>query len=256
MDRGRLLVRVIAFVTLVAMAAIILLIVAGSAGASWSGEPLPAWGDDWWIYQDTVYTDEVIDLYGSIYIDGGVSVTLEGCTVTFDNDWSGHHGIEVWWGELYLMSTKNSRMTIQSNSGQPEWYFYVYDWMLYMEGTDLYDLYDGINYYVGWYSGDPQPLYIDDCTIMSTYMGLYSTYDTYIYDSDLYAMYEFNCEGENYELYGTTIETDYDCMYAMSTNTYIEGCTLTSFYDVGIYSDGTTLTIVKSEVTGSYAAIY
>jgi len=300
MNRGRLFVRILAFAALAALAAIVLIIVVGPAGASWSGEPLPAWGDDWYIDEDTWYEDENIDLSGYLTIDGGVKVELVGCTLTFDQASGGDYGIDVDWGELYLKSSANNRMTVKSSVDGGQWYFNVNDWKLYMEGTDLYDLVYGIQYYPGWYSSDPEPLTIDDCTIMSKSYGVYSSYDTYISDSyidvaeywwnavgvysegpldmvgttitsyynigwvysdayvegcELYGMYAFECYGDSFDFIDTIIGTDYTSLYAYATTSYIEGCTVTSEYETGIYAGGDTFTIIDCTVTSVYSSI-
>jgi len=125
MQRGRLMVRILAFAALAALAAIVLIIVAGPAGATWTGEPLPGFGGDWYIDEDTWYEDEVIDLYGSIYVDYGVYVELSGCAVTFYNDWDDQHGIEVWWGELDFTSSASGPTIVQSDES---WYGYRMSW--------------------------------------------------------------------------------------------------------------------------------
>ena len=287
------MVRILAFAALAALAAIVLIIVAGPAGATWTGEPLPGFGGDWYIDEDTWYEDEVIDLYGSIYVDYGVYVELSGCAVTFYNDWDDQHGIEVWWGELDFTSSASGPTIVQSDESwygyRMSWYYNCYD-MMYIEGSEVYDLGWGINYYGG------NPLYIESSIVSAMYETLYSQSDTYLTDSvftagyygmDIYGSYLYmdGCEvsgmyqgiycgasadvsdssfyssqgtaayftGTTNNIKGCYFEGYGNGLYTGGT-TYVTDCTIVSLMSAGLYSSGTALTVegcdIRSGVQG------
>ncbi len=274
MNRGRLLVRIVAFAALVALAAIVLVIVAGPAGASWSGEPLPAFGDDWWIDEDTWYEDETIDLYGSISVDYGVFVELSGCTVTFYSDWDDQHGIEVWWGELDFTSSASGPTIVQADqswNGYPmTWYYYCYD-MMYIEGSEVYDVGWGINYYGG------DTLVIEDSIINGMYEALVINGDAAIYNSVISAQYyAMDAYGSTLTIEGSEFSGMYQGIYSgadadirdssfyssqgtgaylFGTMSNVEECYFEA-YGNGVYASGTTYIGNSTIISQRSAAIY
>jgi hypothetical protein len=137
MQKGRSIGRIIWVVSLLALAVIVLYFVAQDAQASWSGTPLPPYGNDWYIDEDTEYTSEVIKLYGTIYVWWPYTLTLTDCNVTIRCDWDGYNGIYVDWdANLYLTKT-----SVQNLPGYGSWYFYCYG-NGYLDGAKLYSLSD------------------------------------------------------------------------------------------------------------------
>ncbi|NIP36200.1 MAG: hypothetical protein GWN18_14755, partial [Thermoplasmata archaeon] len=114
----------ILLLTIVAITALAVVALAEESEATWSGEPLPPWGGDWFISQDTVYTDETIRLNGNIYIMPPYTLSLDGCTVIFNCSYPGEHGISPWWGSiLYINDTDANEGVVRSNTSSERWWF-------------------------------------------------------------------------------------------------------------------------------------
>jgi hypothetical protein len=120
--RGALLLIVVLAIAVMAFVAI-----ADEGEATKSGEPLPPWGMDWWITQDTVYTDEVIRIDGMVYVMSPYTLSLDGSSVIIDCSWFPlwTNGIYVEPGAtLYMNKTASNSPKLMANVSQPEIWFY------------------------------------------------------------------------------------------------------------------------------------
>jgi hypothetical protein len=228
---GTLLLVVIATVTALAMLAM-----ADDAEAAWSGEPLPSWGSDWWINQDTVYTEETIRLNGNIYVTAPYTLSLDGCTLIFNCSWAGEHGINVWWGSvLYINDTANGQAKVQSNASSERWRFSI-DGEAYLTGADMKDINEGI---WNWNTF----LSVEGCTIESYRYGIMSFTDAHIGNSTINVVYDHFPWGPayvetvgvyasngDYGLYNLDIDIRIDI-----NETYNSSTTWGDYYLYGIY---------------------
>ncbi|UCE74230.1 MAG: right-handed parallel beta-helix repeat-containing protein [Methanomassiliicoccales archaeon] len=89
-------------------------------GATITGTAPPASGD-WVINNQTVVTDEIIDLTGSIFVNTGGSLTLDNSTIKIHCSTDGQYGIEVKNGGAICL--KND--SIIERSGVGNYYFIV-----------------------------------------------------------------------------------------------------------------------------------
>lgn len=169
---GALLVLLIVTITAVAILAL-----ADDGEATWSGEPLPPWGGDWYINQDTVYTDEMIRLNGSIYVWAPYTLSLDGCTVIFNSSWW-TNGIYVGWGSvLYINESTSNAGVVMANTSSDDWWFDV-DGEAYLQGAELYDVERGIFSYSTY-------LYVEGSEINSNQYGIISYADCHIGNSTI-----------------------------------------------------------------------
>ena len=225
MQKGRGIGRIIWVVSLLALAAIVLYFVAQDAQASWSGTPLPPYGSDWYIDQDTEYTSEVIDLYGTIYVFWPYTLTLEDCNVTIMCDWDGANGIQVYPdANLYLTKT-----SVQNVEGYGSWSFYC-DGNAYLDGAMLYTLSD--TYMTGTFS----------MVSSEVYYCLWGWYDysdtTTVKDSKFYEM-------NTLYFYGSTKDL-----------TNVQVFNRQSYFYCYIYTEGGTVTMTGCTVTNGPTDAY
>jgi len=165
---GTILLLVIATITALAIVAM-----ADDAEATWSGEPLPPWGGDWYINQDTVYTDETIRLDGNIFVWAPNTLSLDGCTVIFNCSYPGQHGIMPEWGSvLYINDSVSNQGIVKSNASSEDWWFEIYG-EAYLNGVDLQDIDNGI---WNWNTY----MYMEGCTVSSSTYGIWSFTDGHI----------------------------------------------------------------------------
>jgi hypothetical protein len=228
---GTILLLVIAAITALAIVAM-----ADDAEATWSGEPLPSWGSDWWINQDTVYTEETIRLDGRIYVTAPYTLSLDGCTLIFNNSYDGQHGINVWWGSvLYINDTDTGDAVVQSNASSMRWRFSV-DGEAYLNGAEIKDLHEGIWNWNTYLS-------VEGCTIESYRYGIMSFTDAHIGNTTINVVYDHFPWGpafvEAYGVYATS--GDYG-LYNLDINidvdlneTYNSSTTWGDYYLTGIY---------------------
>jgi hypothetical protein len=240
----------ILLLAIVAITAFALLAIADDGEASWSGEPLPSWGGDWYIFQDTVYTDETIRLDGDIYVFDPYTLSLNGCTVIFNSSYDGQHGIGVYWNSvLYINDSASNDGVVKSNSSSEDWYFWA-DGEVYFQDVDLMDVDYGIYSYSTY-------LYVEGCTISSTYNGIYSYADAHIgnttinvhrpdgygslYTYGIYAGYG------NYLLQNLILNILVDSNETRSTSSFSN-----SYYTYGIYMYNANVGRVGSSPSGTF----
>jgi hypothetical protein len=78
-----------------AFVAIALALVAQPADATITGKPLPSYGNDWIIDQDTTVLGESIKLQGNITIEGGNTLSVRNTEIKINSTYQGEHGIYV-----------------------------------------------------------------------------------------------------------------------------------------------------------------
>ena len=157
---------VLLIVTLVVALAI--LAIAEDSEATITGDQPPTWGSDWEIYQNTVATGETIRLDGYIYVWYGSTLSLDGCTIIFNDTWNPSNGILVDWGAiLYMNNSGTTRTKVMGNETGDIWWFDNWG-EVYMKGTDI----SGV--YYGMYSDYASAMYIEDCTIDAIQRGVES----------------------------------------------------------------------------------
>lgn len=190
---GALLVLLIVTITAVAVLAL-----ADDGEASWSGEPLPAWGNDWNINQDTVYTDETIRINGSINVWAPYTLSLDGCNLIFNDSGWWSNGLYVSWGSvLYINESTSNRGVVKANTSSMDWWFSI-DGEVYIQGADLYDIQDGVWSYSTY-------LYIEDSEINSHSYGVLSYADVHVGNSTINVMVDedsYSWWGSGYDAYG------------------------------------------------------
>ena len=153
MNRGGLGGILLLFAVL-AVACVALVAVSDEAEATIVGEPLPSWGNTWYIFQDTVARDEVIRLDGDIRVVSPYTLSLDGCIVIFNGTYDGDNGINVDWGSLlYMNDTSTRRTQVRVNASSSDWDFSIYG-EAYIKNSDMHNLYNGVrNYGYLWMEG-------------------------------------------------------------------------------------------------------
>ncbi len=251
MNRGRhggtILLLVIAAVTAFAVLAI-----AEDSEASWSGEPLPPWGGDWTITMDTVYTNEVIRLDGDINIDGPNTLSLDGCTLIFNCSYPGEHGIGGYYSSiLYINDSASRQGVVKSNASSEDWYFWT-DGAAYFNAVEIMDLDYGIYSYSTY-------LYVEGCTISSTYNGIYSYADAHIGnttlnvlrpDGSVSSMYTYGIYAGygTYSLHNIEINIVVDINEMVDTSSYYY-----RYYTYGIYMYYANVGKLEAEDGGTFS---
>lgn len=165
--RGAFLLLVVAAIALLAVVA-----VADDSEATVTGTPIPPPGSPWVIAQDTVATGENIRLDSWLDVLSPYTLSLNGCTLTFDNMYAGWNGIWVEWGAtLYINETSNPAI-VRATAGHEDWYFAI-DGAAFLDGAQIED----VDYAV-WNYGY---LFVEDSSIeINGNYGIYS-YDAYLH---------------------------------------------------------------------------
>ena len=163
---GAFLLFVVAAIALLALVA-----VADDSEASVTGTPIPPTGN-WIIDQDTVANGENIRLDGVIVVPNPWTLSLDGCTLTFDNLFAGWNGILVGrGGTLYITETSRSAI-VRATAGHEDWFFRI-DGDAYLDGAQIEDVDYGI---MNW-----RYLYIEDSSVET-----HGRYGIYSYSADLH----------------------------------------------------------------------
>ncbi len=164
--RGAFLLLVVAAIALLAVVA-----VADDSEATVTGTPIPSTGD-WFIDQDTVASGENIRLDGYIYVPGPWTLSLDGCTLTFDNLFAGWNGIYVGWSATLYINETSKPAIVRATAGHENWFFAI-DGDAYMNGAQIEDVDYGIQNW-GY-------LYIEDSSVETQ-----GRYGIYSYSADLH----------------------------------------------------------------------
>ena len=157
-----------------AIAGLAFLAIAEESEASWSGEPVPPFGWDWMITQDTVYTDETIRIDGYIDVWSDTTLSLNGCTVIITNIWGdGSNGIYVEPGAVLYMN-KTTNPTVFKKDTDSYDLFFDNDGEAYLTDAIIQDLWNE-----GLRTWGPI-MYIEGCTINSAERGVQAWGDVHI----------------------------------------------------------------------------
>jgi hypothetical protein len=164
-----------------AFVAVALAIAATPANASITGTPLPSYGNDWNITQDTTVLGESLKIQGDINVGSGYTFKVRNSEIKINSSYMGEHGINV------DGTVEFDDCTIRSDYEAYGWYFEVYGGLKIIKAS-LYNVEDGLQ------------IYSDNVDVanMTLYaQGAYGIYidsaDPTIHDSDIYAMgYEGN----------------------------------------------------------------
>ncbi|MCK4971231.1 MAG: hypothetical protein KAS77_11900, partial [Thermoplasmata archaeon] len=164
--RGAFLLLVVAAIALLAVVA-----VADDSEATVTGTPIPPTGD-WVIDQDTVAIGENIQLDGYIYVPGPWTLSLDGCTLAFNNTLLGWSGIYVGWSATLYINETSRAAIVRSAAGYENWFFII-DGDAYLDGAQIED----VDYRIeNW-----GYLYIEDSSIET-----HGPYGIYSYSADLH----------------------------------------------------------------------
>ncbi|NIP35861.1 MAG: hypothetical protein GWN18_12945, partial [Thermoplasmata archaeon] len=165
-----------------AFVAVALALVATPAHASITGTPLPSYGNDWNITQDTTVLGESIKLQGDIIVNPGVTLKIRNTEVKFNSSSMGEHGI-------FIDSDSSSGdgvvelddCTIRSDYDDYGWYCEVWG-SLKITKARLYNVEDGIWVYSDNVDIANMTLYAQGRYGMNILHG-----DPKIVDSDIFA---------------------------------------------------------------------
>lgn len=242
----------LAIVTVTALAVVV---IADDAEATWSGEPLPPWGSDWYIFQDTVYTDETIRMNGNIYVFAPNTLSLDGCTLIFNCSYPGQHGIMPDWGSvLYINDSASNNGIVMSNTSSENWWFEIYG-EAYLNDVELRDIDYGI---WNWNTY----LYMEGCTITSTYYGIMSFTDGHVGNSTINVVWDDWYWGPGYvEAFGVMGQGGILELYDLDINIMVDinstiGPTPSFwayYYVYGIYLYSTDVGRLQPSVNGEFS---
>ncbi len=247
MNRGRyggtILLLMVAAIAMLALVA-----VADDSEAAILGKPLPSWGADWIIDQDTVATGETIRLDGEINVRFGYTLSLDGCTVIFNSSYDGEHGFYVNRGATLYINETTVPAVVKANTTSEMWRFNnVGD--SYLVGADLTDLTRGV-----W---NDNYVYIEDCTIESDSYGVVSFGDCHVGNSTIdvtsdgsiwgFEAMGIACLYGSGSLHNLDISVDVDMDETYNTSYYSGSCNV-----FGIYAYSADLGKLEPDGSGDF----